>query len=405
MWQKSGARSVLLLLALGWTVPQRGSAQTSPSPLNPNLVDKVFQSPNGIGNGVVLENTPGRLGEGDCECVPYYQCQNHTIIDDGVGLIDIRLSGPCEDYLDVCCQGPDIKPPEEKITPRPQVRRGCGRRNLNGVGFKITGAKDGEAQFGEFPWMVAILQEEPIGNQGELVNVYQCGGALIHPSVVLTAAHCVHGKQASSLKVRAGEWDTQTKNEVFPHQDRQVAEYVTNDLYHSGSLRNDFALLRLAQPVNAAENIDTVCLPELGANFDYQRCFASGWGKDVFGKEGRYQVILKRVELPIVPHTACQNSLRGTRLGRYFKLHESFICAGGESGRDTCRGDGGSPLVCPIVNDPDNRYYQTGIVAWGIGCGENLVPGVYANVAYARAWIDQIMAGRWNYGTDDYQYR
>jgi len=57
----------------------------------------------------------------------------------------------------------------------------------------------------------------------------------------------------------------------------------------------------------------------------------------IIGKEGRYQVILKRVELPIVQHGTCQNIMRSTRLGKYFTLDKSFICAGGEEGRDTCK--------------------------------------------------------------------
>jgi hypothetical protein len=55
------------------------------------------------------------------------------------------------------------------------------------------------------------------------------------------------------------------------------------------------------------------------------------------GKEGRYQVILKKVDVPVVPRDACLQSLRKTRLGPYFKLHESFICAGGVRGKDTCK--------------------------------------------------------------------
>lgn len=50
----------------------------------------------------------------------------------------------------------------------------------------------------------------------------------------------------------------------------------------------------------------------------------------MFGKEGKYQVILKKIELPVVPFTPCQESLRKTRLGKRFNLHNSFICAGGE---------------------------------------------------------------------------
>jgi hypothetical protein len=55
------------------------------------------------------------------------------------------------------------------------------------------------------------------------------------------------------------------------------------------------------------------------------------------GKEGRYQVILKKIDLPVVPREACLQTLRKTRLGPYFKLHESFICAGGTQGKDTCK--------------------------------------------------------------------
>jgi hypothetical protein len=55
------------------------------------------------------------------------------------------------------------------------------------------------------------------------------------------------------------------------------------------------------------------------------------------GKEGRYQVILKKIDLPVVPQDACLQALRKTRLGPYFKLHESFICAGGIQGKDTCK--------------------------------------------------------------------
>merc|ERR1711936_844454 len=130
----------------------------------------------------------------------------------------------------------------------------------------------------------------------------------------------------------------------------------------------------------------------MGENFELsQGCYVKGWGKDVFGAEGEYQAVLKEISLPMVSNRQCLDWLRATRLGRRFRLDQSFVCAGGEEGRDACRGDGGGPLVCPKKDDPE-RFTQVGIVAWGIGCGEAEVPGVYTAVAEQVCWIDWAMS-------------
>ena len=100
-------------------------------------------------------------------------------------------------------------------------------------------------------------------------------------------------------------------------------------------------------------------------------------------------MILKEVGVPLVPTSECQRSLRATRLGRRFRLDPSFLCAGGEAGKDACKGDGGGPLVCRQPGGPGpDHYVQAGIVAWGIGCGEEGVPGVYTDVGTLACWID-----------------
>merc|ERR1711909_84116 len=335
------------------------------------------------------------------ECVPYYQCHNGTIITDGAGLIDIRNGfgrltpedSKCPGFLDVCCKDPDfIPPPPPKIKYAPK----CGRRNQNGLGVRIQGFTESESQFGEWPHMCAVLHEKPLEQEGgysgepQTVNLYQCGGSLIAPGVILTAAHCVDKfrQNPTELKIRCGEWDTQNQTEPYPHQDRYVQALNIHPEFDGRNLQNDFAVLFTSEDFVLASHIDTVCLPQADELFDGTTCFATGWGKDKFGSAGQYQVVLKEIDLPVVSNYECQDKLRSTRLGQKYKLHDSFICAGGVNGKDTCKGDGGSPLVCPSKYDPDT-YVQAGMVAWGIGCGENGVPGVYADVSKATCWIDQ----------------
>ena len=47
--------------------------------------------------------------------------------------------------------------------------------------------------------------------------------------------------------------------------------------------------------------------------------------------------VLKEVEVPVIPDGVCENNLRRTRLGPGFALHEGFLCAGGEEGKDACK--------------------------------------------------------------------
>lgn len=69
-----------------------------------------------------------------------------------------------------------------------------------------------------------------------------------------------------------------------------MRDYIIHPDYRRGSQYNDIALLFLFEPVTIAENVNTICLPQQNDIFDGTVCFASGWGKDQFGANGRYQV-------------------------------------------------------------------------------------------------------------------
>jgi plasma kallikrein len=209
---------------------------------------------------------------------------------------------------------------------------GCGFRNKNGIGLELTQNNSNIAQFGEFPWHLALSERK------NSKFSYICGASLIHPQVALTGAHCVNKKETTCLRIRAGEWDTQTVNEPYPHSDHNVIQTVIHPDFQASNLFNDLALVVLETPVKLSAHINTICLPPNNAKFDGELCFAAGWGADNFQNANVYRVNLKKLQLPLISMKDCQDNLRTTKLGAQFRLHTSFLCAGGKEGIDTCVG-------------------------------------------------------------------
>lgn len=171
---------------------------------------------------------------------------------------------------------------------------------------------------------------------------------------------------------RFGQWNIGNDAQPLPIQEAKILAIVVHPSYYSGGLFHDIAVLVLAEPVIYSANVLPICLPEQGTVFSTgTRCYGIGWSSDSFGEprieltdfrllflsvyqtfvhvlesKGQYQTELRKVNVPIIDQGDCQTRLRSTKLGQYFELHGSFICAGGEANRDTCRGDGGGPLIC-----------------------------------------------------------
>ncbi|XP_071050235.1 uncharacterized protein [Onthophagus taurus] len=278
----------------------------------------------------------------------------------------------------VCCRRP-LRP----NIPTPTQRQ-CGTRNGQGITGRIKNPiyVDGDSEFGEYPWQVAILKKDP------KESVFVCGGTLIDHLHIITAAHCIKQYSAYDLRIRLGEWDVNHDVEFFPYIERDVQNLVVHPEFYAGTLYNDLAILRMDKFVDFAKHphISPACLPSPYEDFTGTRCWTTGWGKDAFGDFGKYQNILKEVDVPIVGHDQCQRQLQNTRLGYGFKLHPGFVCAGGEEGKDACKGDGGGPMVC----ERNGSWKVVGVVSWGIGCGQVGVPGVYVKVAHYLDWIKHV---------------
>uniref|UniRef100_A0A182S6P0 Peptidase S1 domain-containing protein n=1 Tax=Anopheles maculatus TaxID=74869 RepID=A0A182S6P0_9DIPT len=264
----------------------------------------------------------------------------------------------------------------------------CGRRQhsvssriffQDEDGDRVSEVPSGTVGFSEFPWTVAVYQLIRNGS-----FVYHCGGAILNRSVVVTAAHCVSNNRMHPNRfiVYAGDWDRRHTQERLPHQERTVNRIVIHPSYYSGALFNDIALLFFNEPLNdTLLNVEPVCLggPEEETSLQ-DNCFVTGWGGSP--KSNRPQSIQQFNKLSIVDRQVCETRLQNhPTLGRKFKLHRSFICAG-SNGTDVCQGSGGSPFAC----ERNGRYYLHGIVSWGIGCGDG-IPAVLTNVVGLSDWI------------------
>ncbi|VVC36427.1 Hypothetical protein CINCED_3A025618 [Cinara cedri] len=238
-----------------------------------------------------------------------------------------------------------------------------------------------QAKFGEFPWQALILTNG---------NSFVSNGALIDNKHIISTAHFLNSftKNVSSLKVRLGEWDIYKNVEPQPHVERSIVSITVHPEYSSWNMHNDIAVITMSETVMVTGHVSPVCLPPRPPNAVSPRqwtgCRVSGWGTESFERP-RYPGVLKKVNVPLWDRSRCVKSLRATRLGGRFELHEGFLCAGGEENEDACKGDGGSPLVC----EHDSVSHLIGLVSWGIGCGTASVPGVYIDVNVYVTWIEK----------------
>ena len=134
-----------------------------------------------------------------------------------------------------------------------------------------------------------------------------------------------------------GEWDASATSEPIAYQEFTAAKIFIHPSYNANNLKNDIALIRLNAPVGlgTTPTITTACMP--ATSFSSGRCWVSGWGKNDFSTSGQFQAIQKEVDVPMKSPTECQSALQSTRLGLGFVFDtSSFICAGGEAGKDAC---------------------------------------------------------------------
>jgi trypsin len=232
----------------------------------------------------------------------------------------------------------------------------------------------------QWPWQVAIAAN-PARYSGDGFARQFCGGSLVAPNIVITAAHCTYDvfdndnnfDDPANFSAITGR----TRLSSNAGQEIPVSEihFFTNGagkpLYNPNTSEWDVVFLKLASH-SVSGTIKIAGADERASWAAGKSAHATGWGNTMFGTP-TYQDDLHEVQVPIVADSTC-----GSLADYGSDFHPQTMVCAGEAGKDTCQGDSGGPLVVP---GPTGAYRLVGDTSWGAGCGLPGKPGVYGRLA------------------------
>jgi len=230
-----------------------------------------------------------------------------------------------------------------------------------------------EAGKHEFPWVVRLQYK----SGGYLL----CGGAIISPRSILTAAHCFPNPSSGliDLEVLAGAHDiNNASGEANSRQVRALRTITCHSNYNDQNMQNDICILTLTSDLQMTEWVTAVPIADEQTTIPGSGTVA-GWG--MVTENGAISRVLRKVSVPMVPNPTCSNAYSA-----FVPITGGMMCAGA-SGKDSCQGDSGGPLMCTYDANGTPVLFACGIVSFGLGCGDHRYPGVYTRISYHRNWI------------------
>ncbi|XP_060802301.1 tryptase [Amyelois transitella] len=191
-----------------------------------------------------------------------------------------------------------------------------------------------------------------------------CGGAIITDQHVLTAGHCItFGVHFHDLTVNIGMHDRLDTNE---YSVLNVINGVKHPKFTSNAVRdiNDIAVLTLSQKIKFSDRVMPICLPDEDMDFKKVPLTVAGWGKTRQGALTSSRYLLE-TKVTLVDFKKCSKS----NIYRDNLVRDTMMCAY-SLGKDACQGDSGGPLFATHDKTNNKKWYQVGIVSWGIDCAK-----------------------------------